>query len=208
MITRRRIRINALRMILSLMFLLPSALIFGQRGLPPTMPAKPGGGPALCKLESLPQDVQRSLKEEFESWKVQEPSDLSAQARERWKSEKPLECPGIAVGQFESGQTPSCAVLLVPRGHSDAGYKLIVFGPKTGQPSSELMVIEQSEDSGAANFFIHRVRINKFFGEQSRKKFHVQANDGILLADAEEKQYETDVYFWANGSYQHQPVDY
>jgi hypothetical protein len=26
--------------------------------------------------------------------------------------------------------------------------------------------------------------------------------------DAAENEYETDVYFWANGAYQHQPVDY
>jgi hypothetical protein len=46
------------------------------------------------------------------------------------------------------------------------------------------------------------------FDEQSRRKFQVQANEGILLVDSAENEYEADVYFGANGRYQHEPVDY
>jgi hypothetical protein len=197
-----KLRMNVLRIALSLTFFLPSTLMFGQKT------ASADESVALCKMGTLPPDVQSRIKGEFGSWKVQEPTDLSTRARERWKSEKPLECPGIAVGRFENDKTPSYAVLLVPQSHSDAGYKLLVFTPQTGQPSYEMRVVEQSSDSGAANFFIHRVPISKFLDEQSRKKFQARTSDGILFADAAEKEYETDIYFWANGSYQHQPVDY
>ncbi len=190
----------------SLMFLLTPALTSGQRGAP--APANPSEGPALCKLGSLPADIQNRLKWEFGSWKIQEPSNLSARARERWESEKPLQCPGIAAGLFENAKKPSYAVLLVPNGHTGAGYKFLVFSSKAGQPSHETRVVEQSDGSGAANFFIRRVRISKFFDEHSKKKFQVQTSEGILLVDAAENEYETDVYFWTNGSYQHQPVDY
>jgi hypothetical protein len=198
---------NALRMIFSVAFLLPAALAFGQQGSSSPAPAKPSEGRALCKPGSLPPDIQSRLKEEYGSWKIQEPTDLSPRAHERWESEKPLACPGIAVGQFENAKTPSYAVLLAPQGHTDAGYKFLVFSPKTGQPSYEMRAAD-SGDSGAANFFIHKVRISKFFDEPSRRKFQAQMSEGILLADAAEKEYETDVYFWSNGSYQHQPVDY
>jgi hypothetical protein len=193
---------NALRTTLSLILLFSCAQMFGEQ----TYGADES--PAICKMGSLPSDVQSRLKDEFSSWKVQNPTDLSPRARERWKSEKPLECPGIAVGRFENDKTPSYAVLLVPRGHSDSGYKLAVFSPKTGLPSYEMMAVEQSGKSGAANFFIHTIPISKFFDEQSRKKFQVSTIEGILLADAAEKEYETDVYFWSNGSFQHQPIDY
>jgi hypothetical protein len=198
---------NALRMIFSVAFLLTAALAFGQQGSSSPAPAKPSEGRSFCKPESLPPDIQSRLKEEYGSWKIQEPTDLSPRAHERWESEKPLACPGIAVGQFENAKTSSYAVLLVPQGHTDAGYKFLVFSPKTGQPSYEMRAAD-SGDSGAANFFIHKVRISKFFDEPSRRKFQVQMSEGILLADAAEKEYETDVYFWSNGSYQHQPVDY
>jgi hypothetical protein len=71
-----------------------------------------------------------------------------------------------------------------------------------------MTIAEQSDRGSAANFFIHRVNINKFFDQSSKRKFGVAASDGILLADAGENEYETDVYFWANGRYQHQPIDY
>jgi hypothetical protein len=202
MIHSRKLRANVLRLALSLMFFLPSTLMFGQQT------ASADESSALCKMGTLPPDVQGHLRGEFGSWKIQVPTNLSTRARERWKSEKPLECPGIAVGRFEKDKTPSYAVLLVPQSHSGAGYKLLVFTPQTGQSPYEMRVVEQSSDSGAANLFIHRVPISKFFDEESRKKFQAQTSDGILFADAAEKEYETDIYFWANGSYQHQPVDY
>jgi hypothetical protein len=199
---------NVLPATFSLMFWLTAALACGQQGSSPPPPAKPSEESALCRPGSLPPDVQSRLKSEFGSWKVQEPAALSPHAHERWESEKPLACPGIAVGKFEDAKTPSYAVLLVPQSHSGAGYKLLAFTPQTGQSPYEMRVVEQSSDSGAANFFIHRVPISKFFDEQSRKKFQAQTSDGILFADAADKEYETDIYFWANGSYQHQPVDY
>ena len=124
------------------MFLFMAALAFGQQESTPPAIAKPGEESALCKLGSLPQDVQSRLKTEFGSWKVQEPRDLSPRAHERWESEKPLACPGIAVGQFEIAKMPSYAVLLVPQSHTVAGYKFLVFGPKAGKQSYDMRVAD------------------------------------------------------------------
>lgn len=198
---------NALRMTVSVALLLTVALAFGQQGSSPSPPAKPIEGSALCKPGSLPPDVQSRLKGEFSSWKVQEPTDLSPHARERWESEKPLACPGIAVGKFEDAKTPSYAVLLVPQGHTDAGYKFLVFSPKAGQPSYEMRTADSGE-SGAANYFIHRTPISKFFDEPSRKKFQAHTVDGILLVDSAENEYGVEVYFWSGGHYRHEPIDY
>ena len=188
-------------------FFLTTMLAFGQQQSSSPAAGKSSGGPVLCQVGSLPQDVQNRLKGEFDFWKVQAPVDLSPYAHVRWESEKPLECPGIAVGRFENAKTPCYAVLLVPQGHKDAGYKFLVFSPKTWQPSYEMRAVD-SGDRGAANFFIHRVQISEFFDERSRKKFQAGTNEGILLVDSAEKEYGAEVYFWSGGSYLHQPVDY
>jgi hypothetical protein len=198
---------SALRMIFSVAFLLTAALAFGQQGSSPPAPAKPSEGRALCKPGSLPTDIQNRLKAEFGSWKVQEPADLSPHVHERWESEKPLACPGIAVGKFENAKTPSYAVLLVPQDHKEAGYKFLVFSPKAGQPSYEMRAAD-SGDSGAANFFIHRTPISKFFDAPSRKKFEAHTVDGILLVDSAENEYGVEVYFRSGGRYRHEPIDY
>jgi hypothetical protein len=207
MIAFGQIRIHASRIALSLMFLLTATPTFAQQGSSPPAPAKPSEESALCKRGSLPPDVQSRLKTEFGSWKIQEPADLSPRAHERWESEKPLACPGIAVGQFEIAKMPSYAVLLVPQVHTDAGYKFLVFSSKAGQPSYEMRVAD-SGDSGAANFFIHTTPISKFFDEPSRKKFQAHTVDGILLVDSAENEYGVEVYFWSSGHYRHEPIDY
>jgi hypothetical protein len=164
---------NAVRATFSLMFLLLPALVFGQQT------ASANQSPTLCKVGSLPSDIQNRLKESYGSWKIQEPTDLSQRAHERWESEKPLECPGIVVGHFESAKTPSYAVLLVPTGHADAGYRFLVFSQKAGQPAYETRLVEKLDQNGAANYFIHRTPISKFFDEPSRKKFQAHTVDGI-----------------------------
>jgi hypothetical protein len=161
-----------------------------------------------CAVSYLPSEIQSHMKRDFGSWRVQEPADLSRYAHARWEGEKPLECPGIAVGQFENGKMPSYAVLLVPQGHADASYRFLVFSPQSGQPSYEMRVVDQSDKGGATNFFIHKTSISKFFDEKSRTKFDARTSEGILLVDAAENEYGVEVYFWSGGNYRHEPTDY
>jgi hypothetical protein len=199
---------NALRVTFSIAFLLTTALAFGQQGSSSPEPVKPSEGRALCKPGSLPPDIQSRLKEEYGSWKIQEPADLSKRAHERWESEKPLECPGIAVGHLESTKTPSYAILLVPVAHADGGYRFLVFSEKAGQPAYDARLVEKLDQDGASNYFIRTTPISKFFDQPSRKKFQAHTVDGILLVDSAENEYGVEVYFWSGGHYRHEPIDY
>jgi hypothetical protein len=182
------------------MFLLLSALGVGQT-------ASADQGSILCKVGSLPSDIQNRLKGEFGSWKVQEPENLSEYTRKTWAGKKPPACPGIAMGLFQNAKDPSYAVLLVPVDHPDAGYRFLVFNRKTGQSSYEATVVEQSDDHRASNYFIRKVPISRFFNEESKRKFQVQATEAILMVDSAEQEYEADIYFWSKGRFQQQPVD-
>src|SRR6266576_2986860 len=159
------LRMNALRVTFSWMFLLLLALVFGQGA------GRANQSPTLCKVESLPSEIQNRLKGEYSSWKIQEPADLSQRAREAWEPEKPLTCPGIAVGHFESAKSLSYAVLLIPTGHPDEGYRFLVFSQKLGQPGYEVRVLDKLDEKGAANYYIQSTPISKFFDEASRRKF-------------------------------------
>jgi hypothetical protein len=184
---------------LTLRFLLLSALVFGQQ----TWSADQS--PAPCKAGSLPPDFQNRLKTEYGSWKVQEAETLSEHARKTWAGKMPPTCPGIAVGLFQGAKTPSYAVLLVPVDHPDAGYRFLVFSRKTGQPSYEAAVVEQSDDKGASNYFIRKVAVSRFFNEASKRKSQVQATEAILMVDSAETEYEADLYFWSNDRFQQHP---
>ena len=176
----------------------------------PQASALPGtaGEAVSCSVEPFPGSIRSQLKDDLVSWKVQQREDLSKNTRGRWESEKPLQCPGIAIGRFEGGDASAYAVLLVPRNRSTAGFRFLIFAPTDGASTYIRRVLEQSSDSAAENFFIRSIEIRKFFDAASKAKFHVRTSDGILMVDAGESEYETDIYFWANGQYEHQAVDY
>jgi len=147
----------------------------------PTIPVAAGDGSRACTLTLLPAEMQRHIQTNYSSWRLQDVSDLSANAKERWQSEKPVDCPGLAVGQFEKPDQKSYAALLVPTNKPDTGHRLLVFTP-TGSVSSEAFrVIDQSDGIGASNFFVHQIKIAKVFSSEWVKKLRVVTKDGILL---------------------------
>jgi hypothetical protein len=196
-----------LRSILVSVVLTVAVLASERPEQPLSAPTRTAEGPPLCNLASVPSDIQSRLKADFGSWKIQEPENLSEYTRKTWAGKKPPACPGIAAGLFQSAKTPSYAVLLVPIDHPDAGYRFLVFSRKTGQQSYETTVVEKSDDHGASNYFIRKVPISKFFGEESKRKFQVQATEGIVMTDSAEQEYEADIYFWSNARFRQEPVD-
>ena len=79
---------------------------------------------------------------------------------------------------------PSHVFLLFPAGHADEGYRFLVFSQKPSLSAYEVRVVDKLHQNGAANYFIHRTPISKFFDEPSRKKFQAHTVDGILLVDS------------------------
>ena len=161
--------------------------------------------PTLCSTAELPTSVQAELKGKFSSWRVQDVANLAAMTKERWRAEKPLTCPGIAVGKFESVNATSYAVLIVPALDTDSAYKLLVFTPKV--PNS-IKVLEEWNKGGASHYFIHELEINKVLSSGWIKKLDIKTTEGFVSVDAAESEYGVDVYFWADSQYRHKWIDY
>src|SRR5689334_1956117 len=161
---------------------------------------------SACNLTALPLELQKRLKSEFSSWKIQDTANLTENAKERWQSEKPLACPGIAVGKFESQTRTSYALLLVPLSNPDSAYRFLVFTPNNGAQGG-LTTVESSDAPGAANGFVRAVALTKVFSADWRQKRNVAGPQGILFVDAAPDEYEADVYFWSAGRYRHEPID-
>ena len=173
------------------------------------LPARSQPNRASCKQEILPLDIRNQISTEFPSWRIQEPSDLNPIARGIWKdSARAGDCPGIAVGQFDSGAAPTYAVLLVSTNHPKTGNRFLIFARTASQSSHELRLVERDETAEAGNFFIRTIQLGEFFNQQWIEKLGSAAKAGILFLDAGEQEYEADVYYWAQGRYQHESVDY
>ena len=161
---------------------------------------------SLCSPKILPENIQARLKSEFAGWRILEPGDLSAHARERWAAIKPIQCPGIAIGQFESDET-AYAVYLVPASQADARYRLVAFAPNSDRSFHET-IVERWDGGGATHFFIAKIKVDDFLNQTWRQKLHVVVKEGFIMIDAAWTEYEADVYYWSRGHYLHQPVDY
>jgi hypothetical protein len=200
---------NLQQAIISLIFSVMASVAIGQQHFPMPTRALPSEQNSLCNLMILPLEVQSFLKDKFGLWKIQESTNLSANARKRWEAEKPLECPGIVAGQFKNTNGPAFAGLLVSRDRSVFGYKFLIFSPRIGQTSYEMTVIEQSDANDVAvDLFIHTARISEFFNKKWRYKLKTQTNVGLLFACAGKDEYETDLYYWSEGAYRHEWIDY
>jgi hypothetical protein len=180
-----------------------SSRFYGRQSTPSKYSNK--GKP--CTLESLPDELQVRLRTDYASWKIQDYAGLHEQAKVRWLSERPLECPGIAVGEFRTNQI-SYAVLLVPVEKPDAAYRLLIFTLSGGTAPGFLETADQWDGGGAANYFIRRVHIAKVFSTEWVKKLNVASKDGVMSVDAAENEYGVGVYFWADGQYRLEPIDY
>jgi hypothetical protein len=165
-------------------------------------------GETQCRLETLPVELQNRLNSDFAAWKMQEISDLGKSAKARWAAEKPQSCPGIAVGEFEIPNRTSYAVLLVPVGNPRAAYRLAVFTPSENNSTSILRIAESWDKGGASNKFIHTVRVNKVFSADWIRRLRVGTPEAILSVESAEGEYGTEVYFWADNRYHHEPIDY
>ena len=175
----------------------------------PTTQAKTDGTSVNCRRETLPPMLLTRLRAGYGSWRIQDLPDLSTGARRTWEWDEkkyrrsPLECPGIAVGRFD-GRNQSYAVLLVPTDRPDRGYRFLLSN-SAGYP---LTILEESDDAGARNVFIRKIRISDFFNSASRRQLAVETNDGILRVEAGEDQYGADIFFWAKNSVRLVFVDY
>lgn len=156
---------------------------------------------------AAPEEIRRELATGFAGWLVQVPGNLSATSHDRWESEKPLACPGVAHGRFNDAHEFSYAVLIVSAGSTEGRAKLLVFSRSSRDRRYLPKVVEEFQSDGH-NLFLHTVPVRRFFDAKSRQKFGALAPDAILLVNAGKDQYETDVVFWAGASFKREPVDY
>jgi hypothetical protein len=177
-------------------------------GLAPALHAAPGEPEELldlCKSDSLPQDIRGSLSRNFAAWKILEPADLTARARTRWGSERPLTCPGIAAGHFQDAKSASYALLLIPADHSTTAYRLLVFTQQSGHEFYGFKALGQV-DSGASDVFVKAVPTVRFFEATSKWVAHSHVSEAVMLIDSAVTQ--AALYIYADMSYEREPVGY
>jgi len=91
-----------------------------------------------CDVSMLPQEVQTRLTKDYPDWQPERLENLYEEDRQLWTKAHPNDCPGIAIGHFESKTELSYALLLISKPSRErSGFRVIVFS-HTG-PSAPFM---------------------------------------------------------------------
>jgi hypothetical protein len=151
----------------------------------------------VCGEAALPAPINDLLKSKFAGWRPERTSDLYPDDQKFWSEKHPKECPGIAAGHFESADTVSYAVLLVPAAKQRSGFQIIAFseGPKTDAYS--MKVLEQAEGKDQFAPVIYKVPPGKYVGFDDTKSVRLKL-DGINVEWIEKSSY---IYYWWGGRY-------
>jgi hypothetical protein len=81
-----------------------------------------------CDMSTLPQQIQSKLEKNYPDWQPEKLENLYDDDRKFWIKAHPNDCPGIAIGHFESKTEPSYALLLVSRpDRKRPGFRILVF---------------------------------------------------------------------------------
>jgi hypothetical protein len=82
----------------------------------------------LCDISSLPKEIQVKLEKNYPDWQPEKLENLDQEDRSLWTKAHPNDCPGIAVGHFESKDELSYALLLVSKpDRNRLGLRIVAY---------------------------------------------------------------------------------
>jgi hypothetical protein len=148
----------------------------------------------ICSLTRLPSAASELLKTKFPLWRAKQISDLEAYDRQLWIEEHPKECPGIAIGHFESSEQLAYAVLLLPKKESTGGYKIVVLSELGSVYSAK--ILDQAQGQGA-DMAISAAAPGQYSDFEDTKRAKVTV-DGIYVEWIEKAAV---LYYWSDGQY-------
>lgn len=190
-------QLNAIRFILLALVLLLAGL--GTQA----MPVDP------CDISSLPREVQTKLAADYPDWQPEKLENLDHYSRAYWTKAHGKECPGIAIGHFESKTDLSYALLLVPRvSQKQLGFQIIVLSrtlPSALFVSHSVFRRNAGALSGRSDLAISKVPPGQYAGYAESDEFpkvsiHL---DGLLY---EAIGQASNLYYWENGQYKDLPL--
>jgi hypothetical protein len=157
---------------------------------------------STCKADTLPSEARSLVSKKFPGWRLKRTSDLVGYDQELWVKAHPKECPGIAVGHFESPDQTAYMLLLIPKSGTETGYKIVVLSKSTTGNAHLVRVLDHAEGQPGAGsgLVISKVPPGKYSGFDSTRSVRVKL-DAI---EAEWLEKSSVLYFWKNGKYRTQ----
>jgi len=153
--------------------------------------------PMLCEEVALPTRINELLKTKFPQWRPKQASDMSTDDQQSWLGAHEKECPGIAVGQFESADALSYAVLLVAKSEPTGGYKIVAFSRMPAGDVYALKLLDRADGETYSGRVISKADLRKYSDFDGTKSIETKL-DGVYVEWIEKV---AQLYYWSGGRY-------
>jgi len=163
--------------------------------------AAPAEAADPCDTSVLPQEVQTNLQKNYADWQPERLENLYEEDRGFWLKAHPNDCPGIAIGHFESKDELSYAILLISKpDRKRLGFRVVVFS-RSGPSATYVSRLVTKWNIGLYNQGSDEViaKVPPGHYEEAIGPKRVQTDlDGILC---ETMGKGAALYYWKNGRY-------
>ncbi len=150
-----------------------------------------------CEV-ALPVPVSELLKGKFAQWRPKQVSDMDADDQQLWlKGPSSKGCPGIAIGHFESADSLSYAILLVPQSNPNGGHKIVVFSKDATKDVYTWRLLDHAETQTYSGLVISKAAPGKYSDLENNKSIQIKLA-GIYVEWLEKGAL---LYFWSEGRY-------
>ena len=108
------------------------------------------------------------------------------------------ECPGIAVGHFESVERLSYALLLVPKSNPSGGHKIVIFSKDPAKDVYASRLLDHAERQSYSGLVISKLGPGKYDDWKRVKSIKLKL-DGLLVEWMEKG---AQLYYWSADGYE------
>jgi hypothetical protein len=172
-------------------------VLYGTLGLVSTQ-ISPTQHATACDDSALPTSVRDLLNAKFSDWRPKQVSDMNADDQQVWLTAvHGKECPGIAVGHFETADELSYAILLVPKSNPSGGHKVVVVSKGAPKSTYTWKLLDHAEGQTYSGLVISKAAPGKYSDLENNKSIQLKL-DGIQVEWLEKGAV---LYFWSEGRY-------
>ena len=154
-----------------------------------------------CNASVLPTEIQIKLEKNYPDWQAERIENLYEDDRQFWIKAHPNDCPGIAIGHFESKAELSYALLLISKpDRKRSGLRILTFS-RTSPSTSYVAHLVSKWDTGSfyegSDQVIASVPAGHYEEAMGPKKVQTDL-DGIWYEVMEKGAI---LYYWKDGRY-------